>query len=320
MTIDLAVVVVVLIFTVLGVYQGLVPQLFRIGALILIWLLVNLLGAVFSVFLAPFGLPGLTKFYLGVLIGAVVVYGGLSFLGRYLSDRFINTRTSRMELHSKLGGYLGFIKGLLVVILVLFVLGALPEGYLEKKPKLHAQAQGSWAVFVVNLINPFPELTLFDDLSAYQKLLKDPQAVERLKEQSAFQKLREHPTVREALADPEVSRKLEELDYRSLLAEPKVARLLGDAEVRGLLLQLNPREALTASPPPAPGEGEPEAEPPSMLEPHVPEPTESEGEVLPQRELEDSQTRPGEGKIPVLPSGSPSEKGDNSTEEEKAIE
>jgi hypothetical protein len=269
--IDLAVVGLLLVFTVSGIYQGLVPQLFRIGALLLIWLLVKPLGYVFSLFFWPFGIRGMTGFYLGVFVGAVVVYGGLSLLGRYLSDRFINTRTSRMELHSKLGGYLGFIKGLLVVALLLFLLGALPEGYLGKKPQLGAQVKGSWAVTLSNLVNPLPRLTFFDDLSAYQRLLQDPAAMGRLTDQPAFQQLQEQPAVKEALADPEVVRKLEEQDYRYLLANPKVARILWDPEVRRLLLQLDPRAALQAPPPStgAPASGPGEAGP-KVLEPGAP--------------------------------------------------
>jgi hypothetical protein len=300
--IDLAVVGVLLLFTVLGIYQGLVPQLFRVGALVLIWLLIKPLGYVFSLVFWPFGLRGLTGFYLGALVGAVVVYVALGFLGRYLSDRFINIRTSRMELHSKLGGYLGFIKGLLVVVLVLFLLGALPEGYLEKKPKLGAQVKGSWAVTLANLVNPFPRLTVFDDLKAYQRLLKDPAAMDRLAEQPAFQQLHEQSAIKEMLADPEVMRKLDEMDYRALLADPKVARVLWDPEVRRLLLQLDPRKALEAPPPPpagAPPEGATPEGGPSVLEPSEKEPAPA------------GQPKPGspadEGQIPSLPGAAPGE-------------
>jgi len=296
--IDLGVVALLLIFTLLGVYQGLVPQLFRIGALLLIWFFLTPLGTVFSVVLLPFGLPWLTRLYLGALIGAIVVYGGLGLLGRYLSDRFINTRTSRMEAHSKLGGYAGFIKGTLVVVLVLFVLGALPEGYLEKKPKLEAQLKSSWSVSLANLVNPLPELTVFDDLSAYQKLLKDPAAVARLKEQPAFQKLRQHPAVQELLADAEISRKFEEGDYRSLLAEPKVVEVLKDREVRTLLAKLNPRQALAAPAEPL-REPEPEDLGPEVLEPETMAPGPGEPPVLaPDEEPENG---PSQGNLPVIP-------------------
>lgn len=302
MIVDLGVVALLLLFTVLGVYQGLVPQLFRIGALLLIWFLVKPLGMVFSVPLLPFGFPGLTGFYLGVLIGGVVVFAGLSLLGRYLSDRFINTRTSRMELHSKLGGYLGFIKGVLVAVLALFILGALPEGYLQKKPRLDAQLKNSWSVSLAELINPLPELTVFDDLSAYQKLLKDPEAVARLKEQPAFQKLRQHPAVQELLADAEISRKFEERDYRALLAEPKVVRVLKDKEVRTLLSKLNPRQALAAPAEPTP-EPQPEAEPeevgPAVLEPETMPPGPDPPSVLAPGEEPESELR--EGNLPVVP-------------------
>jgi hypothetical protein len=304
--IDLVALGLLAFFTVAGIYQGLVPQLFRIGALVLVWLLVKPLGTVFSLLFWPFGIRGLTGYYLGVLVGAVVVYGALSLLGRYLSDRFINTRTSRMELHSKLGGYLGFIKGLLVVVLVLFLLGSLPDGYLDKKPTMGAAVRGSWSVTLANLVNPFPRLTFFDDLSAYQQLLRDPAAVERLKEQPAFQQLREQPAVKKALGDPEVARKLEELDYRYLLADPKVAPLLWDPEVRKLLLQLDPRKALEAPPPP-PAEAAPEgeaADPEGPAGPSVLEPTR---EVPPA----EGQTKPeppaGEGRLPSSPGAAPGE-------------
>jgi uncharacterized membrane protein len=299
--IDLAVLGLLLFFTVSGIYQGLVPQLFRIGALVLIWLLVKPLGVVFSLLFWPLRIRGLTGFYLGVFVGAVVVYAALSLLGRYLSDRFINTRTSRMELHSKLGGYLGFIKGLLVVVLVLFLLGALPDGYLTKKPAMGAAVKGSWAVTLANLVNPFPQLTFFDDLSAYQRLLGDPAAVERLKGQPAFQQLREQQAVKEALADPEVAGKLEELDYRYLLAEPKVARLLWDPEVRRLLLQLDPRKALEAPPPP-PAEVAPQGEaapaPGAPAGPSVLEPTR---EVLPAEGQPKPASPADQGQIPSRP-------------------
>ncbi len=301
--VDLAVLALLLGLTVAGIYQGLVPQLFRIGALLLIWLLVKPLGMFFSVLLRPFGFPGLTGFYLGALIGGVILFGALSLLGRYLSDRFINTRTSRMEMHSKLGGYLGFITGVLVVTLVLFVLGALPEGYLEKKPRFAEQVHGSWGVWLANSINPFPRLTVFDSLSAYQRLLKDPDAVERLKEQPPFQKLRQHPAVREALADPKIARKLEELDYRFLLAEPKVARLLKDSEVRRLLIDLDPREALEAPP---------EPEPPAEVEEGGQETPETEG--TPPEPERPSLLIPGEGRVPVLGEEPPSSPAPETTE------
>lgn len=298
MIVDLGVVALLLLFTVLGVYQGLVPQLFRIGALLLIWFLVKPLGMVFSVPLLPFGLPGLTGFYLGVLIGGVVVFAGLSLLGRYLSDRFINTRTSRMELHSKLGGYLGFIKGILVAVLALFILGALPEGYLQKKPGLDAQLKNSWSVSLAKLISPLPELTVFDDLSAYQKLLKDPEAVARLKAQPAFQKLRQHPAVQELLADAEISRKFEERDYRALLAEPKVVRVLKDKEVRTLLAKLDPRQALAAPAEPTP-EPEPEDLGPAVLEPETMPPDPDAPSVL--APGEEPESEPSQGNLPVVP-------------------
>jgi len=310
--VDVAALALVMFFTLRGMSLGLVPQVFRIGALVLVWLFIGPLGRFFSFFLRPFGFPGLTGYYLGALIGAVVVFGTLSLVGRCLSERFIDTRTSRMELHSKLGGYLGFITGMLITVLVLFVLGALPEGYLEKKPRLRAQVERSWAVAAANLINPLPRLTFFDDLSAYQRLLRDPQAIERLKEQPAFQKLREHPAVREALADPQVARKLEELDYRSLLSEPKVARLLRDREVRRLLIDLDPRAALEsaeralpeapAEPPveeKAPEEEAPEGEATPVLEPQPPGP---EGDQEPGSEPA-SREQPPEGNIPLLPEG-----------------
>ena len=221
-----------------------------------------------------------------------------------------------MELHSKLGGYLGFIKGLLVVALVLFIMGALPAGYLEKKRRLEAQVEGSWTVSLAKLINPFPKLTFFDDLSAYQRLLKDPEAVARLKEQPAFQKLRQHPAVREALAEPEVARKLEQRDYRFLLAEPKVARLLRDREVRRLLIELDPRKALEVPAPsldvardgelvepPAleePSPGEPRTGP-AVLEPETIRPAEEQEELVLPDEASQPQGVPGQGRIPIAP-------------------
>jgi len=301
MIIDLAVVGLLLLFTLMGVYQGLVPQLFRTGALVTIWLFLKPLAGIFSLVLSPFGLPGLTGLYLGGLIGGVVVYAGFSFLGKYLSDRFINTRTSRMEAHSKLGGYLGFVKGALVAVLVLFILGALPQGYLAKKPGLHAQVQDSWAVSAARLINPFPELTVFDDLSAYQKLLEDPEAVARLKEQPAFQKLRDHPAVQELLNDPETADKLEQGDYRFLLADPKVVRVLKDPEARRLLRQLDPRAALT-SPPPA--EPRPESIEPAgrrVIEPEPQRPVGDEDEGTLQESQAGEDAPRIEGNIPVEP-------------------
>ena len=249
MWLDLAALVLVAGFAVLGFFIGIIVQIFRLVAMVLIffyiWFVVEPVGEWLAVHL---DMNALAAYYTALIGGALVLYAACAVLGRSV-HKMAAEGEAPQTLDRVLGLALGTVKGLLVAFLVLCMFDMVPPGKFGGAPWIQEQKRESALIPRVHPWNPLPELSFLQYADDYKKIAdeyfrKNLVPLELLEAQPPFEKLRNNAKFRLAATDPHLNSLVEKRLWPDILVNDKVLALVFDRDVRALLNQLRPDRAI----------------------------------------------------------------------------
>jgi membrane protein required for colicin V production len=245
MWIDGGVVVVVLVYTVMGLFQGVVVQLFRLAGLVLVVLYARFVADSVGHWIAlHLEMNPLAAYYVSFVVGSLLVYAVCALTGRWVHRRVTGDGGTPREANRVLGAVLGLAKGVLVAFLLLSIVDMVPVSLLGRWTWFRAQAGRSRVLPQVRPANPLPEVRFLADVDDYKKVYENPEAQRILQRQRAFIELLNLPRFREAVNDEGLRELVKERRWPEVFVNEKVLALVFDREVRGKLNELNPRAAL----------------------------------------------------------------------------
>jgi membrane protein required for colicin V production len=247
MWIDIGAGVIILAYSVMGLFQGVILQLFRLGGLVLVIFYARLVAEPIGQWLAlHVSIPPLVAYYIALIAGALIVYAVCVLLGRGV-NRLVNAGgDAPRKVNRTLGAILGLAKGLFVAFVLLSIVDMIPAEALGRWEWARTQATDSRVLPVVHPLNPLPQLRFLADVNDYKRLLKDPEAQRMLQrlQPEVVARLQDNPKFRLAAEDPQLQQLIREEKWREVMVNEKVVALLFDKEIRRTLNELNPHAAL----------------------------------------------------------------------------
>lgn len=236
MYVDLALAAIILAFGLMGLFQGVIIQLFRLGGLVAIYFYWRLAAERSGEWLSlKAGLNPLASYYAALIAGSALAYMICSVAGLLVHRVVSGAGETPRRINRTLGGGLGLLRGVLVAFITAAALDMAAPIAAENMPGFSRQIDASLAVKRVHPINPLLELDFLRNIQEVMTISRDEPARQFFAEQPPVVRLRNHPKVKTALEDPDVQRLIEERDLRRLLSHPKVRPILFDAEIRDLL-------------------------------------------------------------------------------------
>ncbi len=256
MWIDIAAILIVLLYTIVGYFQGIIVQIFRLIGLVLVFFYIAFVAEPVGQWLgAQLHMNAVTAYCATLIVGALVLYAACTLIGKSIHKMLAATETPQM-LDRILGMALGLVKGLVVAFLFLCLVGLVPPEAMGNAAWLKDQAGKSMLVERVRPWNPMPELRFLADIEHYKKLLSnDPsekvlreRALEIFQKSAPFVRLQNNPKFREAVSDESLKQLIADCqkngDWLRVLAHKQVIALVFDREVRKCLNEMRPGEAL----------------------------------------------------------------------------
>jgi uncharacterized membrane protein required for colicin V production len=245
MWIDLGVVAVVLLYTVIGLFQGVIVQCFRLAGLAFVVLYAKFVAESVGHWIAlHLEIHPVASYYISLIAGSLILYAGCALAGRGVHRWVTGGSDTDREANRALGALLGLAKGVLVAFLLLSMLNMVPVSSLGRWPRLATQVSRSAVLSAVRPVNPLPEVRFLADIDDYKRVFENPEAQRILERQPAFIELLNLPRVREAVNDEQLREMVRENKWRDLAVNEKVLALIFDPEVRAKLNRIQPRAAL----------------------------------------------------------------------------
>ncbi|KPJ53025.1 MAG: hypothetical protein AMS16_05680 [Planctomycetes bacterium DG_58] len=250
MWVDLGVGVVVVLYGLIGLFQGVIVQLFRLSGLVLIVVYARFVAEPVGQWLAAkLGLNALIAYYISFIVGSLVVYAVCALIGRGVTKVVAAGGGAPRKVNRTLGGLLGLAKGLVVAFILVSVLDMIPQKVLARWEAVEKQVAASRILPHVHRVNPLPELRFVTDIDDYKRLLESPEAQRILQGTPEFVRLQDHPKFRQAVSDPKLRELIKAKPPRwpEVLVHEKVIALGFDREIREILNDEKFRAALQAA-------------------------------------------------------------------------
>ena len=245
MAFDIAFVAMLALFAVLGLFQGMINQIFKLGGLVGIWIYVRFFcERIASTIADKTGLTELPAYLTALIAGIVIIYFVLSIAGEIVTKLVSSAGQAAKHANNFLGALLGLVKGLLITGLLFCIVDILPARVLEPLPRVKQNAEQSIVLKGVRLFNPLRDLRFVVNLAAYHEILHNEKAQRELQNQEPMIELQNNEDVINAFNDPEIQGLIRQKRFLKLLGLPKVRKLLTDPEVRRLLNEIDPQAAL----------------------------------------------------------------------------
>jgi membrane protein required for colicin V production len=237
-TIDLAVLLALFLFGVLGMVSGAVRQLAHLGGIAV--------GAVAARPLAQLVAPRVVArvhypslFVTIALIFALffVLYVASVIVLRWLLPK-VMPRGEQGALNRVGGLLLGAGKAAAIAFVGLSAIVFVEKPLSGLWPEFRREASASVGVKLARRFNLFAGLPQFSGLSRLVAASRDPQLAARLAEDPEFKALSRDPRIRSLVDDAAVQRALQSGDYTALLSSVKVMALLNDPRAAERLSRL----------------------------------------------------------------------------------
>lgn len=244
MFLDLFVLAVLAAVSFLGYRKGFARQIVAFVAIIAVYFLATPVSAIVRAVI--FQERNIT--FPGIEVASLVIAGVMIFIGAWLLGRLfaaaITSLSERIEaIDEILGGVLGFIKGFLVVYLVLCGLVYAERPLSQKFSSLGEQMESSFMVAGArhwNILTTlrYPELS---ELRDAMLVANDPEKAER---NEAMVRLLENEDFQSVSQDETLMQAAQERDYSTLLSDQRVLRLLADEDFQTVLTETDWDELL----------------------------------------------------------------------------
>lgn len=246
MYIDIALIVLILLFGLLGLFQGVVIQLFRLGGLVAIYFYARFAAEAVGQWLSQMsGLNPVASYGISLIVGSALVYMVCSVTGLIMHRIVTGAGETPRKINRSLGGSLGLLRGVLVAFIIAAAFDMLaPAAEAKEMNVLHEQIEASLAVQWVHVMNPLMDLGILSDIPKISVISHDPDAMKYLKEQPVVHRLENHRRVQAALKDEEVNELARDGRWWNLLSHPKVSPLFYDDEIHEIVNSREMRQAI----------------------------------------------------------------------------
>jgi len=236
MWVDLGVGVIVVLYGLIGLFQGVIVQLFRLAGLALIIVYARFVAEPIGQWLAgKLSLNPVIAYYIAFIVGSVIVYAVCALMGRGVSKLVTTGGEVPRKANRTLGGLLGLVKGMVVAFVLVSVLDMVPERVTQRWSWAQEQVKMSAILPRVHKVNPLPQARFVADIDDYKKILDSPEAQRILQGKAAFVTLQDHPKFRAAVGDPGLRQLIREKRWPEVLVHDKVLALGFDREIRRIL-------------------------------------------------------------------------------------
>lgn len=223
--VDIGIGIFIGMFCMLGFVKGVVRQFFGILAFIL--------ASAASVVVPHFvNLPniGSASPVRGYIILSILIWIPafliLNSIGKFIAKRMTK---KGIKFGDRLWGLIfGGIKGLIILVLVIFLLDLFPVA-----PDILKESK---IVSLIQPYNPLLKINIMQNLEIIISSLGDPDYMDILANDPGFQRLKDNETIRSMLNDPELKKILSERQFLKFITHPKVQMLIKDKEAMRLLL------------------------------------------------------------------------------------
>ena len=248
MSVDLGVGVVVVLYGLIGLFQGVIVQLFRLGGLVLIIVYARFVAEPIGQWLAAkLSFNPLIAYYISFFVGSLVVYAVCALIGRAVNKVVVAGGGAPRKVNRTLGGLLGLAKGLVVAFVLVSILDMVPQKVLSRWAWVETQVAASRILPHVEKVNPLPELRFVTDIDDYKRLAESPEAQRIFQRTPEFATLQDHPKFRQAVSDPKLRVLIKEKRWPEVLVHEKVVALGFDREIRKILNDESFRAAVKAA-------------------------------------------------------------------------
>ena len=247
MTLDLLLIIIVLAFTFVSYYTGILRQVLKLACVIL-----------------SFFLSGPTSRFLCACfatsdhLGPITSYGVvriLSWLGLYVLLRIVAFYLNRAVgadkagvlrvINRRLGAYLGFLVGVGLALVVLWSL----QIWINDEdtfifPKWRDRAAGSWAASwsqssvawrLASRYNPLIDYDVCGKLDLLRRAARHPEVLQSLPQSPSIRTLRENKNVKALLKDEGFLSNIRDHDYIAALSNRNFKAMMSDKDVQRLM-------------------------------------------------------------------------------------
>jgi uncharacterized membrane protein required for colicin V production len=231
--VDIGIGVLIVFFLIYGFAKGAIRQFFGIVALVLATFASIIIPNVFKI---P-DIEGLSPVwkYVGlsvlIWIPAFLIFNSI---GKFIAKKMAKkgpTFSDRIW-----GAIFGSFKGILIIIIVIFLLDTLPLNVQNSIPFVSKVMNESKIVSVIRPFNPILKIQIMEGLQSVIAAVNDPDYLELLKKDSAFQQLKSSDAVQRIMNDADLKRAIEGKNYLRFFSNPKIQELIEDQETLKLLL------------------------------------------------------------------------------------
>lgn len=241
---DIIIGIFIVLFCILGFSKGAVRQFFGILAFIF----ASIVSAAVPCFIKlPVG-EGSSPVW-GYIILAVLIwvpaYLILNSIGKFVANRMLK---GGVKFGDRLWGLcFGGVKGLMIVMLAVFLIDSLPQEVKQIFPAAGNAMEASKVVSSIQPYNPFLKLHIMQNLRLVVSSVNDPDYMELLIDDPGFQKLIQQESIKAVLNDTELKDILRKEQYLKFIMHPKIRQLIKDPEALRLLMTTDIDKAVIAN-------------------------------------------------------------------------
>lgn len=219
-------------FGILGLLNGAIRQFFSILAFVF----AGIVSAIVPYFIKlPFIQESqpVWSYIILIFIIWLPAYLILSAIGKFIAGHMLK---KGLRIGDHFWGLLfGFIKGLIIIIVVIFLIDLLPASIKEKAETVNEEINASKIISRVKPFNPFIKLHIMQNLNMIITAINDPDYMELLSRDKNFKKLINQKSIKEIIHDPELKKMIEDREYLKFIKNKKIRQLVKDPEALKLL-------------------------------------------------------------------------------------
>jgi len=232
---DTVIIVLVVIFTLIGLLRGLIPQLFNLAGLVLAYFLASPLGALLEGIFPKLGFGPTAAHLSSLILAGLIVYFAVVLVGHFINKQVKEAGNGLNWRNRMWGGIIGLVKGILIALAILFIIDAIPRQLPAGEGSQQQPLSTSPLLKAAHRINPLPDTEYIQNAT---RVLKDAETIKKIQQDPDYQKLLQNQKFQDVLADKDIIEAIEKSDYGFLFRDDKLKKLVKDSEVRGLILKL----------------------------------------------------------------------------------
>lgn len=224
-TIDIGIGIFIILFCILGFAKGVIRQFFGIVAFII----ASVASLVVPHFVKLPDTESVSPVWGQIILSILIwipAFLILNSVGKFIAKRMTK---KGIKFTDRLWGLVfGGIKGLIIVILIIFLLDLFPiDSGIFGDSKI---------ISAIQPYNPLLKIQVMQNLQIIMSALSDPDYMDLLNKDQGFQELRDNETIGLLLNDPELKKALAEHEFLKFITHPKIQMLIKDKEALRLLL------------------------------------------------------------------------------------